>query len=244
MAAFGVNAAKEGEPMTSESIPELGCPHGRPSWRMCPHCLGINNIAESTIIPYPKMEAREPMTNESAPDDLYPTGVRTVAEWSLERWIWKNAKRKPIPFEFAIWNARNPELAAKDAEIVALKAERDAAVAAAYEDAAKCICQFCDSGVPYDDIGHHENERHCYAHYILKRTPSNAKRALDTQILRARLEMYESLVHLPIKGHEGPCTPESGCDAACADTAAFSDYIVELRAELAKLESKQEETKQ
>jgi len=21
---------------------QLPCPHGRPSWKMCPHCLGLN----------------------------------------------------------------------------------------------------------------------------------------------------------------------------------------------------------
>lgn len=34
----------------TESYPDSMCPHARPSWKMCPHCLGINT-AEATIIP-------------------------------------------------------------------------------------------------------------------------------------------------------------------------------------------------
>jgi hypothetical protein len=26
------------------SDPQLACPHGRPSWASCPHCLGINRL--------------------------------------------------------------------------------------------------------------------------------------------------------------------------------------------------------
>lgn len=33
---------------------------------------------------------------------------------------------------------------------------------------------------------------------------------------------------LPPKAHEGPCTPESGCDQSCADLASFSAAVVKI----------------
>jgi hypothetical protein len=39
----------------------------------------------------------------------------------------------------------------------------------AYQDAAKTICSNCDNGIPYDETGHHEGERNCYAWHIRKR---------------------------------------------------------------------------
>ena len=57
-----------------------------------------------------------------------------------------------------------------------------------------------------------------------------AQADLTEKLAQARLEMYYALSRLPIKSHVGSCTPESGCDSACAETAAFSDWIAELSA--------------
>lgn len=37
-----------------------------------------------------------------------------------------------------------------------------------------------------------------------------------------------------VRGHEGSCGPEAGCDAACADAAFLSEAISRVRAALAK----------
>jgi hypothetical protein len=34
-------------PATLNEPPPLPCPHGRPSWRVCPHCLGVNDLGDS-----------------------------------------------------------------------------------------------------------------------------------------------------------------------------------------------------
>ncbi len=38
----------------SDSYPPYPCPHSRPSWRMCPHCNGLNSIpaSENVIATY------------------------------------------------------------------------------------------------------------------------------------------------------------------------------------------------
>ena len=30
----------------SRMEPQLPCPHSRPSWKQCPHCLGVNDAAK------------------------------------------------------------------------------------------------------------------------------------------------------------------------------------------------------
>jgi hypothetical protein len=32
-----------------DAATKMGCPHGRPSWHSCPHCLGLNRTMEPPL---------------------------------------------------------------------------------------------------------------------------------------------------------------------------------------------------
>ena len=50
----------------------LPCPHGRPSWHSCPHCLGINRL------PQPPRERRYSFTRDRLIDALTHLETRVL----------------------------------------------------------------------------------------------------------------------------------------------------------------------
>jgi hypothetical protein len=53
-------------PQTPTDIESLPCPHARPTWRMCPWCLGINgDLSNVTYVPAEPARAKP----------IYPAGM-------------------------------------------------------------------------------------------------------------------------------------------------------------------------
>lgn len=72
-----------------QSIPDAPCPHTRPSWRMCPHCNGVNDAARVTLpafppappvgeLVYPPTSTSEPIASVELPKSVWAPPGPTV----------------------------------------------------------------------------------------------------------------------------------------------------------------------
>lgn len=77
----------------SENTARLPCPHARPDWRMCPHCLGISHMGPATEVSFTITATSATMETSWTRANVFSTAAN-VAPYQVEA---RKRKRVELP---------------------------------------------------------------------------------------------------------------------------------------------------